>query len=132
MHWVLEDLLQPCYTDPISPAQISHSWIPTCLRESAIGPVSVKGVQQPMVLEAAEKVSITCESGQGDMWPTRFGDDQASRQVDDFDLHNLWRLGFWADVACVIVSAEGARSRASTQLWTLLLRDDRAFVNAVS
>ena len=45
------------------------------------------------------------------MWLTRFGDDKASRQLDDFDLHEICRLGFWNDTACASVSADGASNR---------------------
>ena len=46
--------------------------------------VLVKGAKQPMVFETFEEELITCEGGKGEMWLTRFGDDTASRQLDDF------------------------------------------------
>ena len=49
--------------------------------------------------------------GRGEMWLTRFGDDKASRQLDDFDLHELARLGVSTNIACAFVSADGASNR---------------------
>ena len=41
------------------------------------------------------------------MWLIRYGDDKASRQLDEFDLHELGELWFLADTACVTESLDG-------------------------
>ena len=75
------------------------------------GSVSVKGAKQPMIFESVEKEQITCASGKGKMWLTRFGDDKASRQLDEFDLHELCKFGLWTDTACVTEVLDGASNR---------------------
>ena len=71
----------------------------------------VKGIKQPTVFETAERGSITFEGGQGKIWLTRFGDDRASRQLDDFDLYEFDTLGFSTNVACMFVPLDGASNR---------------------
>ena len=69
--------------------------------DGTCGSVSLKGVKQPTVFESAEKESLACEGGKDTMWFIRFGDDKALRQLDEFNLHELCKFGFWIDTACV-------------------------------